>query len=96
MATTYDKGDLVRLSVAFTNSAGTATDPTTVTLKVKAPGTALATYTYALGQVTKSATGSYYKDVSLNASGRWWYRWEGTGAVETAEEGWLEVREQRL
>lgn len=96
MATTYDKGDLVRLSVAFVNSAGTATDPTTVTLKVKTPAGAISTYTYALSQVTKSATGSYYKDVSLNVSGRWWYRWEGTGAVETAEEGWLEVREQRL
>ena len=87
MATTYDKGDLLRLTGTFNNASGTATDPTAVTLKVKAPGTALATYTYALSQVTKSTTGVYYKDISLATVGTWFYRWEGTGAVESATEG---------
>jgi len=95
MASTYDKGDLLRLTGTFTNVSGTATDPTTVTLKIKAPGTALATYTYALSQVTKSTTGVYYKDISLATVGIWHYRWEGTGAVESATEGWFEVRESR-
>jgi hypothetical protein len=95
MASTYDKGDLLRLTGTFTNASGTATDPTTITLKIKAPGTALATYTYALSQVTKSSTGVYYKDISLATVGRWFYRWEGTGTVEAAVEGWFEVREAR-
>ena len=41
----YDKGDLVRLTATFTNSAGAATDTTAVTCKVRSP-TATTTYTY--------------------------------------------------
>lgn len=33
----YDKGDLVRVTATFTNSAGAATDPTAVTCRVKSP-----------------------------------------------------------
>lgn len=95
MASTYDKGDLITLTGTFTNAGGTATDPTTITLKVKKPGTALATYTYALSQVTKTSTGVYTRNTSLDTVGTWWYRWEGTGTVEAAVEGWFEVREPR-
>lgn len=83
--TTYDKGDRIRLSASFTSNS-VAADPTAVVLKVKDPSGNIATYTYALAEVTKSATGNYYKDISIDESGEWYYRWEGTGAVEAADE----------
>lgn len=91
----YDKGDLVRISGAFT-LAGVALDPTTVTLKVKDPSGNVDTYTYALAQVTKASTGNYYKDVSIDEAGYWWYQWTGTGAVESVDEDYLVVRSRQV
>jgi hypothetical protein len=90
-ANIYDVGDLVRLSVTFTVSS-VDTDPTTVALKVKNPAGVVSTYTYALAQVAKDATGKYHKDISLNMSGHWRYRWEGTGTVESAGDAFMKVR----
>ncbi len=92
MANSYHKGQTVTIytSVAFRTS-GVATDPTTVTLKVEDPSGTESTYTYALGQVTKTATGAYSKEISLTTSGIWHYAWYGTGAVAAVDEGYLEV-----
>ena len=95
MATTYDIGDAVKLAAAFTSSS-VAADPTTVTLKVKDPSGNESTYTYALGQVIRESVGNYYKIVSLDEAGTWYYRFVGTGAVETAAEGFLYVRESEF
>lgn len=91
----FDVGDVVRVQSAFTVS-GTATDPTTVTLSVKEPDGTVTSYTYAAAEITKSTTGVYYKDISIDASGTWSYRWVGTGAVATAEEGQFLVRNQKV
>lgn len=95
MAGTYDVGDTVRLGVTFAVS-GTNTDPGTVTLKVKDASGNTDTYTYALAQITKSATGIFYKDVALDEAGVWRYRWVGTGSAAGAEEGSLQVRHQTV
>lgn len=95
MANVYDRGDLVRITGTFT-VAGTATDPTTVTLKVKDPSGNVDTYTYALSQVTKSSTGVYYKDISLDEAGYWYYQWTGTGTVESVDEDYLVVRSRQV
>lgn len=87
---TYEIGDKVRIKATFTVS-GVKTDPTTITLKVKDPAGIVTSYTYVGGTVTKSATGMYFRDVSITQSGEWFYRWEGTGAVETADEAYLVV-----
>ena len=94
MANTYDIGDVVRLTGTFTVS-GSATDPTTITLKVKPGGGTLLSYTYAAGEITKSTTGVYYKDIPITAAGVWYYNWTSTGAVATAEEGFFFVREKQ-
>ena len=86
----YDIGDGVRLKVTFTVNAVNS-DPTTVTLRVKDPSGNIDVYTYALVQVTKSAVGIYYKDIFIDESGEWFYRWEGTGAVEAADESYFDV-----
>jgi hypothetical protein len=67
------------------------TDPTAVILKVKDPSGNIATYTYALSEITKSATGVYYKDISIDEDGEWHYNFTGTGTVETADETSFEV-----
>ena len=96
MANVYDKGDLVRITGTFTNSAGVAADPTTITLNVKDPSGNVGTYTYALAEITKSATGVYYKDISLDETGYWYYQWAGTGAVESVDEDYLVVRSRQV
>ena len=91
MANIYDKGDLVRVTVTF-SVGGVTTDPTTITLKVKNPAGTVATYTYALAQIVKSATGIYYKDISVTTSGAWYYNFAGTGTVEAADENGFAVK----
>lgn len=85
MANAYWKNQVVRLSCTFA-VGGAATDPTTVTLIVKDPSGTSDTYTYALSQVTKSGTGAYYKDVTLDEAGPWHYHWYGTGACGAADQ----------
>lgn len=86
MADVYFVGQQLRLSCTFTVD-GTATDPTTVTLKVTDPSGNLDTYTYALAQIAKSTTGVFYKDINFAEEGYWKYRWEGTGACAAVTEG---------
>lgn len=90
----YDVGDSVRVTGTFT-VASVVTDPTTVTLEVKDPSGNVATYTYALSEVTRSGTGVFYKDLTIDEAGIWTYRWSGTGAVVSAGEEWLEVRRKQ-
>ena len=105
----YDVGDLIRLGnqagdnedetarVAFTDIAGVAADPTSVSLVIKKPdGTGL-TYNYPTqgagdGVLIKEATGRYYRDLELDAHGLWHWTLSGTGVVETSESGAFFVR----
>lgn len=92
---TYDVGDQVRLTATLTDLSGTATDPTAVTLTVRKPDQTATDYTYAAGQVTRSGTGVYYRDVDIDQAGEWNYRFAGTGALVVAEEGRFYVRQRR-
>jgi ABC-type Fe3+ transport system substrate-binding protein len=94
---TYDVGDRARLEVGFTNLAGNPTDPTAVTLKVKAPGTAVVTYTFGVGgTIVKDSTGNYHADIDITVPGKWHYRWTGTGALVVVEETSLFVRKSNV
>lgn len=87
MANVYDKGDLVRCSASFTTSAGAAVDPTVITFKFKTPGGTTTTYTYGVdAELVKDSVGNYHVDVSATASGTWFYRFEGTGDAQAADE----------
>jgi len=92
---TYDKGDSVRLGATFTVS-DVNTDPTTVTLKVKNPAGVTSTYTYGAAEITKSATGIYYKDITVTDDGMYYYRFEGTGTCVAASEHGFEVRKSEF
>lgn len=87
MAGTYDRGDLVRLTGTFKNASDALTNPTAVVLRIKDPAGTVTTPT-----PTNTSTGVFDYDLSLNLEGTWTYRFEGTGAVQQAEEDTLFVR----
>lgn len=103
----FDIGDKIRLGnqagtnddgsarAAFTDIAGVVTDPTTVSLEVKMPNGTVLTYGYPTGtdgNLIREGLGRYYYDLSLGASGLWYWTLAGTGTVETSEQGALYVR----
>lgn len=90
----YDVGDSIRLIGTFTNTGGTLTDPTAITLILR-PGTAgTVAYTYADGSIIRAAAGSYYRDLLPipGTAGFWTYRWEATGNVIAVTEHYFFVR----
>jgi len=88
MTTYYDKGDLVRVTGTFTDSDGTAQDPTAVLCQYKNPSGTTTSLTYGTdAELVKSATGVYYVDINANAVGEWWYRFYSTGTGQAADEG---------
>ena len=93
MANEYEPGDRVRLSGEF-RVAGVLTNPTAVTVKVKKPSNTVDTYTG--GQVTADGTGLYHLDVTTSEHGTWAYRFEGTGAAESAGESAFTVKHSRF
>ena len=96
MATTYDVGDVVRMTGTFAQN-GTATDPSTVAIQIRTPVGAVVTYTYGTdAEVVKSSTGVFYADYTVTGSGQHWYRWVSTGTGAAAEEGHFEVRPTKV
>lgn len=88
-------GDGIQLKVIFT-AAGVNTDPTTITLEVKDPSSNTATYTYALAEITKDATGKFSKIITFDEAGWWTYEWTGTGAVIAVEGNRILVKAQLI
>lgn len=88
----FDIGDLVRYSVAFTDAAGIAADPTTVTFQLTLVGGTPANYTISSSPaIVKDSTGAYHIDVAAVAAGNYGYRWLGVGTVQAAVEGNLTI-----
>lgn len=99
----FDIGDLIRLRswddahpLGFTNAAGVATDPTTVSVVVTKPDRTTTTYTFAATQVLKDSTGKFYYELTPDQSGDWFFEWRGTGAVQAVEPGQFIVRPSRV
>lgn len=88
----FDKGDQVRVSVTFTTTnGGTKVTPTTVTLKIKDPDEIVTQFTHPFG-VNNDEVGVYYRDFQVTKSGRYYYRWEGSGGNPSATESYFVVR----
>ena len=90
MADRFVVGDTVTLTNTF-KVAGTATDPTTVSLVVTDPAGTATTYTYAGATITKTSTGLYAKNITASATGIWSYTWTGTGTAADVENGSFDV-----
>jgi hypothetical protein len=90
----YDRGDVTRISVAFTNAAGAAADPTVVRVLYKSLESAVTTLVYPTdAALVKDSTGNYHVDIDLLAEGVWSIRIEGTGVVAAAAELQVNVRD---
>lgn len=86
---TYTIGDLVRLTGTFADLSGNLTDPTTAVLTVKDPTGTVTSYP----SLVHPSMGSYYYDLPVSASGVYYYRYAGTGAVVAAGETQFQVSE---
>lgn len=97
MADEYLIGEYTRLSVVVTNTAGTAADPGSLTLRLRQPdGTALA-YDYGTdAEVIKDSTGHYHADIALDQAGVWLWRWQSDPPNAGADEGELHVQASKL
>ena len=80
----YAKGQTATLVGEFRNSAGVLTSPTAVTLRVLPAGGDEVSYEWPSGDVTNPSAGRFEIEIVLSATGRWFARWEGTGAVKAA------------
>ncbi len=97
MPSTYDIGALVRVSGTFATTAGIATDPTTITLRVRNPGEAVTVYTSPTDAIiVRDSVGAYHADLAAAATGVMGYRWEGTGVLTAAGEGEFIVRDSEF
>ena len=92
MATTYDKGDLVRLTATFTVS-GAVTDPTTVILYIRSGSGVLTTLVYGSSSITKVSVGVYRYDYSATKVGDVYFSWIGTAPAQAVEQGSFFVKD---
>lgn len=76
--------ELAKLANTFKDN-GVATDPTTVSLMVTTPSQSSTTYTFAAGEITKTSTGVYTKNITCSEDGTWSALWVGTGTASDAE-----------
>ena len=89
----YQIGDVCRIDKTFTDVNGAPIDPAANSLYVTPPGGPTTGYVYGTAvEITRTAVGVFYALIPLTAAGvRWLYRWESTGAGQSAEEAVLMV-----
>lgn len=86
---TVSAGTLVTITATFESETGTATDPTTITLKY-AQGRAsypVTTWVYqGAGSITRDGTGVYVAELDTTGlPGTWVGEWIGTGACQVTQ-----------
>jgi hypothetical protein len=82
---TWAVGTTVRVSAEFTVT-GTLTDPDVVELYLRKPDGTILNYYLVSGTVSQEATGKFFRDVFVDASGQWWYEFFGSGTVGADKE----------
>lgn len=88
----YLEGNIVKLTASFTDEDGDAADPTTVVLKIRKPdGTLEEDIT-----PTNDAVGSYSYTYTPATVGKYYYRFEGTGAIVAADDGDFRVSKSKV
>lgn len=88
MVNTYDKGDVVRISGAFTDATPIALDPTAILFRFRDPDGTETSYAYGIdSQIVKDSVGQYHVDIDADIYGRYFYRMWSTGVGKAAAEG---------
>lgn len=85
----YDIGDLVQLRATFLGTDGvTPADPSTMVFSTINPFGTIASYSFgaAGASVIRTGAGAYFKEVTVDVPGQWYYRAQGTGGAQAAEE----------
>lgn len=97
----YMSGTLVTTKAQFTNNAGVAADPDTVTLKYRKGASAVVTVLYPAAPTARDGAGAYHAD--LDSSGftgpglqPWVIEWIGTGAVQVLGDDYWNVEPPAL
>lgn len=93
--TSYDLGDIARLTVAFTVD-DVPTDPTQISLSVRQPDGDTqviigSDYTIPSGPIVHDGTGNFYYDLVVNQAGEWSYKFVGSGTAADVGQGSLYV-----
>lgn len=83
----YLIGNTVRISALFTDAASAAIDPASVSIKIKKPGGSLISET----ALENPSVGTFYYDYVPDMTGIYYYRFEGTGNMDSAAEGSFEI-----
>lgn len=92
MSSSYQVGDLARLTATFRDVDEALVDPTTVTFTWRTPAGVEASYVYETDDdLVSDSTGVYYVDLALDEAGPWVYRWDTTGIAQGSELGALTV-----
>lgn len=93
----YIVGDRVRVTGELDDSGGTNSDPSAVTVSVRAPDGSQQSYVYGTDvEVVRTGTGVYYLDVDVTQSGRYVVRFASTGTGKAAEEVTFFVAPSRI
>lgn len=90
----HDVGDRVKLQAVIKDSDGVAVDPTTIVLTVK-PGEGTATnYTYAAGDLSRTAIGTYSMEYTIPSysGGAYYYKFTVGGTHIGMEQSSFYVR----
>jgi hypothetical protein len=90
----YEKGQVVRATGTFRDSAGNLVDPSVVKFRVRTPAAVVTEFTYGTdADLVKDSAGVYHFDVALVTAGLWKYRWISTGIGAAAKVVQLDVAE---
>ena len=84
----YTVGTAVKCRMLFYSDMAKTTlaDPTTVTLRVKAPSSAITTHVYLTdAALVRASVGDFYEHVTPTDEGIYEYEFEGTGAVDIVQ-----------
>ena len=77
----YYVGDVVTIYGAWTNAAGSATDPGTVYAKYRDPSGTVTTLQYNVDEaLVRDSAGNYHVDIDADEDGKWLYRFYSTGS----------------
>lgn len=103
MPSTYDIGDVIRVTGTFTDTGGTIGDPSGVSFLYDTPtSTAPTTATRSstalgvVGGIARASTGVYYVDVTATGQGLYETRFTSTGSLAASGESWFSIRPRRV
>ena len=97
----HDKGDIIRVTGMFTDSAGIATNPDSVWLMLSIPHSgdvashdvSTKGFGTAADSIVNPTTGDFFHDITADLPGIYSFRWLGRGAAAAAETGQFIIEE---